>query len=96
MNELYKSFVKDGKFELLAINVEKEGPALIDEFSKEYPHAFPVIFDVNASVQNSYGVFKFPETFVVNKQGIIVERVVGAIDWTDPGVLSYMNKLVQE
>jgi thiol-disulfide isomerase/thioredoxin len=96
MEELYKSFANEGQLELLAINVEEEGPAIIDEFSKEYPHSFPVIFDLNAEVQNFYGVFKFPETFVINKQGIIVERVIGAIDWTDPEVITYLNRLVQE
>ncbi|PLY03632.1 MAG: hypothetical protein C0623_01040 [Desulfuromonas sp.] len=95
MEELYKSYGK-GNLELLAINVEPEGPSLMDDFSKEFPHSFPVLFDEDASVQQLYGVFKFPETFIVNKNGIIVERVIGAIDWTDPGALSYINGLMQE
>jgi len=96
MNELYKNYSSGGKFELLAINVEPEGPGIIEEFSKEYPHSFPVVFDLDAKVQNKYGVFKFPETFIINKDGIIVERVIGAIDWTEPGVLGYLNNLIQE
>jgi len=96
MEEMYKSYGQTGKLELLAINVEPEGPTIIDAFSREYPHSFPVLFDTSAEVQNLYGVFKFPETFIINKRGIIVERVIGAIDWTDPGVLSYLNKLIQE
>ena len=96
MEEMYRNYNPSGKLELLAINVEPEGPEIIDAFSKEYPHSFPVLFDPIAEVQNLYGVVKFPETFIVNKQGIIVERVIGGIDWTDPGVLGYLNKLVQE
>jgi len=96
MEELYKNNIGGGKLELLAINVESEGPGIIDEFSKEYPHSFPVVFDLNAEVQNKYGVFKFPETFIIDKKGIIVERVIGAIDWTAPDVLTYLNKLTQE
>lgn len=96
MDELYKSNIESGNLELLAINVEPEGPGIIEEFSKEYPHSFPVVFDLNAEVQNKYGVFKFPETFIIDKKGIIVERVVGAIDWTSPDVLTYLNKLMQE
>jgi len=95
MDELYKNLGK-GNLELLAINVEKDGPDLIEQFSLANPHSFPVIFDTEATVQRSYGVFKFPETFIVNKQGVIVERVIGAIDWTDPGVLAYLNNLMQE
>lgn len=93
MEQLYGNYSKGG-LELLAINVETNGPEIIDEFQKEFPHTFPVIFDLNGAVQQDYGVFKFPETFIVNKQGIIVERVIGAIDWADPSVLSYLNKLM--
>ncbi len=96
MEELYRNYGRDGKLELLAINVEPEGPVIIEEFSKEYPHSFPVLFDIDARVQNLYGVFKFPETFIIDKNGIIVEKVVGAIDWTGPEVLSYLNRLIQE
>ncbi len=96
MEQLYKNYGRDGGLELLAINVEPEGPDIIDEFSKEYPHSFPVVFDLDATVQEKYGVFKFPETFIIDKNGIIVERVIGAIDWTEPDVLSYLNKLLQE
>ena len=96
METMYKNYSQQGGLELLAINVEPEGPGIIDEFSKNYPHSFPVIFDLDARVQNKYGVYKFPETFVINKKGIIVERVIGGIDWAAPDVLSYLNKLMQE
>ncbi len=96
MEQMYKNYSQDGGLELLAINVEPEGPGIIDEFSRNYPHSFPVVFDLDAEVQNKYGVFKYPETFIVNKKGIIVERVIGGIDWAAPDVLSYLNKLMQE
>ena len=95
MEELYKNYHQGG-LELLAVNVEPEGPGIIDDFARENPHSFPVVFDLEGKVQNQYGVYKFPETFIVNKKGIIVERVIGAIDWTDPKVLTYFNKLMQE
>jgi len=95
MEELYVNYHRGG-LELLAVNIEPEGPEIIDAFTLENPHSFPVIFDRDGKVQNRFGVFKFPETFIINKQGIIVERVVGAIDWTAPEVLSYLNKLMQE
>jgi len=95
MDKLYSNYNKGG-LEILAINVEPEGRQIIDKFSKENPHSFPVVFDRDGTVQGQYGVYKFPETFVIDKQGIIVERVIGAIDWTDPAVLSYLNGKMQE
>ena len=95
MDELYRNYSK-GPFEMLAINVEENGPEAVAAFSRENQHTFPVLFDQDATVQRLYGVYKFPETFIINKDGIIVEKVVGAIGWTEPDVLSYLNKLIRE
>jgi len=95
MEKFYKMY-NDRGVELLAVNVEPEGPEIMEEFEKDYPHSFPVVFDLEARVQNLYGVFKFPETFIIDKNGIIVEKVIGSIDWTDPEVLSYFEQLLKE
>ncbi len=95
MDELYQSYA-EGNFEILAINIEANGPEIMPGFSREFPHSFPVLFDTDGVVQERYGVYKFPETFVLDKDGIIVEKVVGAIDWTAPNVLSFINSKMQE
>ena len=42
---------------------------------------------------NSIGTELVPETYIINKQGIIVRKVQGAINWMDPKVLSFLRKL---
>jgi len=94
MEELYKNYAPGG-LELLAINVEEDGPQIMPEFLRENPHTFPVLFDVDEVVRERYGVFQFPETFVIDREGIIVDKVIGAIDWTSPKVLSEMNRYLR-
>jgi len=94
MEEMYRNYAPGG-LELLAINVEENGPQVLPDFLKAHPHTFPVLMDTAAKVQNSYGVFQFPETYIVDRNGIIVDKVIGAIDWTAPSSLIELNRLLK-
>jgi peroxiredoxin len=74
--------VFEGKeFVMLAVNVEKDLEP-VRAFLSQNPHSFAVLLDQQASVQNAYGVFRFPETFLLDKEGRLVERFLGARDWS--------------
>jgi len=81
------------KFVMLAINIEEDGQENVAEFLKEHPHSFPVLLDTEAKVQEAYGVYRFPETFVVGKDGVITDHVIGAIDWAADDTVKYFKKL---
>ncbi len=40
-----------------------------------------------------YGTFKFPETFIISRDGKILRKFIGATDWTSPDIVDYLNKL---
>ena len=40
-----------------------------------------------------YGTFKFPETYIIDRQGVLRRKFIGAVDWTKPDVLDYLRKL---
>jgi peroxiredoxin len=85
----------DEDFVMLAINVEANGRAAVAEFLKKAPHKFPVLFDEQGVVQELYGVYKFPESFVIRKDGIIDDKVIGAIDWAHPETVAYFMELAK-
>src|SRR5271165_4186679 len=37
--------------------------------------------------------FKFPETCVIERDGVIRRKFIGATDWTNPEIVAYLNKL---
>jgi len=92
MEKLYQH-LKGRDFEMLAINVEENGPATVEKFLEEKSHGFPILFDTDAQAQRRYDVSKYPETFVVDRNGVVVEHVVGAIDWMQPSVVEYLENL---
>ena len=40
-----------------------------------------------------YGTFKYPETYIIDRNGILRRKFVGALNWTRADVIDYLNKL---
>jgi|SRR5581483_944893 len=40
-----------------------------------------------------YGTIKFPETYIIDQSGVLRRKFIGAVDWTRPDVIEYLNKL---
>lgn len=92
--EKLQTLMAGEKFVMLAINVEEDGEDNVRHFLKGNPHSFPILLDSEAEVQELYGVYRFPETFVVGKDGIITDHIIGAIDWAAEDTVKYFKKLV--
>jgi thiol-disulfide isomerase/thioredoxin len=82
-------------FVLLAINVEENGRDVVPAFLEKSPHSFTVLYDDQGVVQKQYGVYKFPESFVIRKDGVIDDKVIGAIDWAHPETIAYFKELAR-
>lgn len=94
--EALNSAMSGSDFVMLAVNVEENGRASVPDFLEKSPHSFSVLYDDQALVQKLYGVYKFPESFVIRKDGVIDDKVVGAIDWAHPETIAYFKSLVEE
>jgi len=40
-----------------------------------------------------YGTFKYPETYVIDRNGVVRRKFIGAVDWNDREVIEYLGKL---
>ncbi len=94
MEKLYGMF-PDGELVMLAVNVEEDGARTVPAFLQDNPHSFPILLDPGAKAQRAYGVFRFPESFIIGRDGQVVDKVVGAIDWVDPQVVGFIQSLVK-
>lgn len=93
MERLYAQ-LKDSGFELLAVNVEVDGLTILPEYFQKHPHSFPVPVDTEGEISNNYGVFRFPESFVIDREGKVVEHVIGGRDWSEPGMVERFKQLL--
>lgn len=95
MEQLHRELSDEGLV-LLAINIEKDGRTVVPRFLASSPHSFPILLDEQEEVQQRYGVYKFPESFIIRKDGIIDDKVIGAIDWSHPQTVAYFRSLLKE
>jgi hypothetical protein len=52
--------------------------------------------DDRASVGNAYGVWSHPTTFMINRKGMIVGRVIGGRNWISRDMKNYIRHLLKE
>ena len=93
--ERLNKFMADENFIMLAINTEKDGRSVVPDFLKKKPYDFTILYDDQGAVQQQYGVYKFPESFIVGKDGTVVEKVIGPLDWSSPKTVSYLKSLAK-
>ncbi len=94
MAELHKQ-LKDKGLVIVAASVDKDRNQLVG-FVREYSIPFEVVHDADGSVARRYGVFRYPETFLIDRSGKVRFHLVGAVDWTDKTVLKAINTLLLE
>jgi cytochrome c biogenesis protein CcmG/thiol:disulfide interchange protein DsbE len=49
--------------------------------------------DADQKSNELYGTFKFPETYVIDRNGVVRRKFIGAVDWMDPEVIDFLGKL---
>jgi len=73
----YEKF-RDQGFVVLAVN-ELEDTEKVIEHVRSHGHTFPVVMDHDNRVANRYGVVGLPASFIVDRQGIVREHIVGSL-----------------
>jgi thiol-disulfide isomerase/thioredoxin len=82
-------------FVMLAVNTEANGRSVVPEFLKKTPYTFPILYDDKGVVQKRYGVFKFPESFIILKDGTVAEKIIGPLDWSSPETITHLKRLTK-
>ncbi len=67
----------------------------LDSFLKKYPIGLPVLHDSELKVWRKYRVFSLPTTFLIDREGIIIERFMGGRDWASPEMKAMIDKLLE-
>lgn len=62
----------------------KDDPGLAKSMVKQIGATFPVTVDPNGKAAQTYGLTGVPETYIIDKQGVLREKFVGAVHWDSP------------
>jgi cytochrome c biogenesis protein CcmG, thiol:disulfide interchange protein DsbE len=62
-------------------------------FLKQRPVRFLSVLDSAQKSNALYGSYRFPETYVIDKQGVVRRKFIGPQEWTSPEIEDYLKKL---
>jgi len=94
MVELHEKFSPQG-LKIIAVSVDKNSDVL-ESFVKEHQMPFQVLHDAESIAARQYGVFMFPESFLVDRQGRVRKHLFGAVEWMSEPMLQILTQMLAE
>jgi peroxiredoxin len=93
MEKLHRE-LKDEKFVILAVSVDESGADAVRPFMKKHRLSFPALIDNAGTLKSLYRTTGVPESFIIDKGGNIIEKVIGPRDWAAAGAIGYFRSQI--
>jgi peroxiredoxin len=90
LEQFHQSFRAKGVV-VLGVNVDRS-EQVYQQFIQRSGISFANAFDPAADISARFGTFKFPETYLINREGRVLEKFVGPETWTNPDVVERIQR----
>jgi cytochrome c biogenesis protein CcmG/thiol:disulfide interchange protein DsbE len=95
MERVYQELAPRG-FKIAAVSIDEGSPDDVRAFGQELELSFDLLQDRSTAVQQIFQTTGVPESFLINKDGVIVKRIIGAHDWNSPVNRALVERLLDE
>lgn len=91
MPEFQRAFEEmgDDGFTIVAVN-NQEKATQVQDFQESFGLTFPLVMDLQGSIQNQYGIVNYPSTYLLDENGIVIGRHFG------PLTTSQINEMIKD
>ncbi len=95
MQKLYDSLGTRG-FRIAAISIDEGGPEPVVAFAQKFGLTFDILHDRSGTIERVYQTTGVPESFLLDRRGILVKRVIGAHDWSSAANVGAVERLLRQ
>jgi len=95
MERVYTQLAPRG-FSIAAVSIDEGPPDDVRAFGQELKLTFDLLQDRSGRIQQSYQTTGVPESFLLDRHGVIVKRIIGAHDWNSPANRALVERLLDE
>jgi len=95
MERVYQELAPRG-FKIAAVSIDEGSPEDVRAFGQELGLSFDLLQDRSTAVEQIFHTTGVPESFLINKDGIIVKRIIGPHDWSSPVNRALVERLLDE
>jgi len=77
---------------VVAVSMDQD-PDVYRRFLVEHHVDLLTVRDEDQRVNALYGTAQIPETYIIDRQGVLRRKFIGAQNWTGPEITGYLSKL---
>lgn len=78
---------------VLGVSID-EDEAAYEKFLAEKHINFPTYRDPSKKIATDFGTSMWPETYVIDRKGVILRKIIGPQDWNSPEMLAYFDAIL--
>ncbi len=98
LQKFYKTVSQDNphkKIKVITI-LYRDNPFSAIEFMKDMHYDFPVFKDPELKIAQLFGVTGVPETYIINGEGVLLQRIIGPFEWDSPDFKEYIFTVAKQ
>ena len=92
LNELERQLGPKGLV-VLGVSQDKD-VAAYKEFLARYQVIFPTVRQPSEEIQSSYGTIQIPESYLIDRNGKVVEKFISSQPWASPQMIQHVQSLL--
>jgi len=92
LNEFAQQMAPKGLV-VLGVSIDKDQKAY-NEFLGRYSIQYQTALDPVQAISGSFGTFGWPESYLIDTKGKVVEKFVGPVNWTSEQMIQHVQSLL--
>lgn len=94
--EVVNRVFKERKFKMVPISVDTNFED-VKKFYQDYKlTTMPMYLDPGKQIAGRYNVYKFPETYIIDGNGIVLKHYIGERIWSNATYMSVIEEFVKK
>lgn len=95
IERMYRNLSGNSSFKVVSILYKDDLNRALN-FMQQNGFTFPVYLNTDESAARIFGITGIPETFIIDKRGMLRDKVIGPADWDSPRALEIIQTLISE
>lgn len=97
LERLHRAHEAEG-LSIVAVSVDASTPGLgaadVERFVNDLGVSFTILLDPGGEIENRFRVSGLPMTYLIDRDGRIRQKIVGAREWDEPDITAEIRKLL--